>query len=359
MVKHMESYDRSFSAQTFKYWEIFLSWLFKYPSRCYALSEKAESYLLENVSEELYEFAQSYRQRAASKGIICRVTPEYKDIDRASAALQLIYDSISNLELCELASCEVMAKVMAYRNLKVGHTIPFPMMGHDGEMHMRTYVVDRVFDLWNKVRAFGFVPIEGEAAPLLLFRGTDFSFMTEGGRASIISDLDPKGPGRSLFEKAEKPLRDWLRNQKRKTRMIGHSLGGVILAYTLLCEGEYISQEKHETSFAFNFPGVSDDLVEKWEQMEEKPRFKGYVYRGDVISKFGMLFGDIYEVSLKKPLSPVRAHEQLHFAEPFSYLHEVDLKEENRSSSRQFYSKLQQQTASVIYEFGLKFLFPN
>lgn len=353
------SEDRSFSAQTFKYWEIFLSWLFKYPSRCFELKPNSRSYVLENPSEAFYAFAKTYRQRAASKGIICRVTPQFKDIDRASSVLQLIYDTIFSPHLCELAACEVMAKVMAYRNLKRGHTILFPIMGKEGCMEMHTYLVDRVFDLWNKIRAFGLVCIENEGAPLLLFRGTDFSFMTEGGRASIMSDLDPKGPGRTLFEKSQKPLREWLGKQRRKSRIIGHSLGGVILAYTLLNEAEFISQESHETSFAFNFPGVGEDLLEKWEEMVEKPRFKGYICRGDVVSKFGKLFGDIYEVSFEKPLSPVRAHEQLLFAEPYSFLHEVDLREENASSSRQFYSKLQQQTSSVIYEFGLKFLFPN
>lgn len=350
--------DHSFSAQTFKYWEIFLSWLFKYPSRCYQL-KSSQSFVYENSSEKLYEFGKTYRQRGGAKGIICRVTPKFKDIDRVSAVMQLVYDSVLNTQLCELAACEVMAKVMAYRNLKMGHTIPFPIMGKDGCMLMTTYVVDRVFDLWNRVRAFGLVSTEENVAPLLLFRGTDFSFMTEGGRASIISDLDPKGPGRSLFEKAEKPLGEWLGKQKKKARVIGHSLGGVILAYTLLRHAEFISRASHETSYAFNFPGVGEDLLQVWNDLSEKPRFKGYITRGDVISKFGMLFGDIYEVSLKNPLSPVRAHEQLLFAEPLCYLNEVDVEEENRSSSRQFYSKLQQQTSSVIYEFGLKFLFPN
>ncbi|NGX51399.1 MAG: hypothetical protein K1060chlam2_01265 [Chlamydiae bacterium] len=355
----MKNRELSLSAQTFKYWEIFLSWLFKYPSRCYELKQRMRSNVLENPSEEFYQFAKSYRKRSASKGIICRVTSHYKDIERVSALLHLIYSTIPNPELCELAACEVMAKVMAYRNLKEEHTIPFPIMGRDGCMQMSLYSVDRVFDLWSKVRAFGLVCVEGDGAPLLLYRGTDFSFLTEGGRASIISDLDPKGPGRTLFEQAEKPLKEWLGRQRKKTRVIGHSLGGVILAYTLLHESEFISQERHETSFAFNFPGVRKDLVDKWDQKSEKPRFRGYICRGDVISKFGMLFGEIYEVSLKKPLSPVRAHEQLLFAEPHCTLREVDLKEENRSSSRQFYSRLQEQTSSMIYEFGLKFLFPR
>lgn len=357
--------NASFSAQTFRYWEVFLSWLFKYPSRCYELSRLKECRTFENPSEGLYQLGQTYRARSASKGIICRVTNKKRHLDEACHILRLVYEEIQSPELCDLATAEVLAKVVAYRELKKGDKIPIPLLGADHCMQMSYYVVDKVFDLWNKVRAFGLVNVGSERkAPIILFRGTDFSITSEGGRASIISDLDPKGPGRSLFEMAEKHLASWLKvttKEKGPARLIGHSLGGVIVAYTLLHEHEYISKESHETSYAFNSPGVSQDLINKWETLasEEKPHYKGFVCRGDVVSKFGQLFGKVFEISLKKPLSPVRAHELLLFAEPLCYLHEVDLGEENHSSSRQFYSKLQQQTSSMIYEFGLKFLFPN
>ncbi len=351
--------DFSFSSQSFKYWEIFLSWLFKYPSRCYALRKERRAQVYENPSESFLRFGQSYRERFALKGIICRVTPNFKDIDRAGEILKLIYENVENSKLCEWAVCEVLAKVMAYRNLKLGHMIPLPIMGNDGCMVMSTYVVDRVFDLWNKIRAFGLVRSDGAGAPILLFRGTDFSFMTEGGRASIISDLDPKGPGWTLFKKGQKSIREWLKKEDRSARVIGHSLGGVVAAYTLIHEGEWMSQEEYESSYAFNFPGVPIELANKWNTMEEKPAFTGFVCRGDLVSKLGTLFGSIYEISLDAPLSPVRAHEMLLFAESRGYLHEVDIEGENRSKSREFYSKLQQQTSSVIYDFGLKFLFPN
>ena len=53
----MENKGYSLSAQTFKYWEIFLSWVFKYPSRCFALNQQKESYTFANQSDELYRFA--------------------------------------------------------------------------------------------------------------------------------------------------------------------------------------------------------------------------------------------------------------------------------------------------------------
>ncbi|CCB89058.1 hypothetical protein [Simkania negevensis] len=357
--------DSSFSAQTFRYWEVFLSWLFKYPSRCYELNHHRECQVYENSSEALHQLGQSYRKRFASKGIICQVTNKAKDFEETCRILRLIHDEILNPELCDYATAEVLAKVLAYRELNEGDKIPIPTLGPDQTIHMSTFVVDKVFDLWSKIRAFGLVSADYHlGAPLLLFRGTDFSFASEGGRASIISDLDPKGPGRSLFENAEKNLHSWLKTvttERGKARAIGHSLGGVIVAYTLLHEHAFLSNASHEISYAFNFPGVATELALKWEALspDEKPNYRGFVCRGDVVSKFGQLFGNVTEVSLRKPLSPVRAHELLLFAEPMCYLYQVDLEQENRSSSRQFYSKLQQQTASMIYEFGLKFLFPN
>lgn len=347
--------DFSLSAQGFKYWEIFLSWLFKYETRCYAL--KKEPFVYENPSEPFTRFGKTYREKMASKGIICRVTPHFEDIEKASQILKMLYETVEDPQMCEWAVSEVLAKVMAYRNLKKGHTIPLPMRNSKGGIEIATYVVDRVFDLWNKVHAFGLVRFDALAgAPILLFRGTDFSFMNEGGRASIISDLDPKGPGYSLFEKGKKSLHEWLKNQNQPGRLIGHSLGGAIAAYTLIHEEALISRAPYESSYAFNFPGISQKQAETWDALQEKPAFLGFVCRGDLVSKLGNLFGKIYEISLETPLSPIRAHEMLLFSQPRGTLYEVDLSEENDSPSRRYYSKLQQQTSSVIYEFGLKFL---
>lgn len=357
--------NSSFFSRTFRYLEVFLSWLFKYPSRCYELAANKTYQVIENPSKSLHELGKTYRTYSVSKGIICRVTTSKKDIEETCRILRLIYDEIPHPQLCDFATSEVLAKVLAYRELKEGEKIPIPSLSTDHSVQMSNYVVDKVFDLWNKIRAFGLISTDHHKnAPLLLFRGTDFSIISEGGRASIISDLDPEGPGRNLFKKAEKNLHTWLKiitKKEGKARTIGHSLGGAIVAYTLLHEHQYISNQPHETSYAFNFPGVSSDLIKQWNALsdEKKPSYQGFVCRGDVVSKFGQLFGNVKEVSLRKPLLPIHAHEQLLFAEPMCYLYPVDIQEENSSSSRQFYSKLQQQTASMIYEFGLKFLLPN
>lgn len=353
------SEDFSFLAQSFKYWEIFLSWLFKYPSRQFELRESTPARTFENPSRDLHLFAKSYREKNACKGLICRVTPHFQDIEKVNLVLKEVYEQVEEPLLAEWSGMEILAKVMAYRNLKEGHAITLPVLEENGKVALATYVVDRVFDLWNKIRGFGLTQEGKSGAPILLFRGTDFSFLTEGGRASIMSDLDPKGPGWTLFEKGQKKIRSWLQKEGRPARVIGHSLGGSIAAYTLIEEADMMSARSHETSYAFNFPGIPKPLLEKWNQLESKPSFMGFVARGDLISKLGHLFGEVLELSLDTPLSPVRAHEMLLFSQPKGLLSEVDIESENTSQSRTYYTKLQKQTSSVIYEFGLKFLFPN
>ena len=354
--------DAFLKNQTFKYWEIFLSWLFKYPSRCYSLSQDSEPQVIENSCDALYRLGKSYRAFAGSKGIICQVTDQPADLDLANATLKAIYHAISDPYLCDLMSAEILAKVMAYRDLREKDRIMIPIRHPSKGIIPVDYQVDTVFDLWNKIRAFGLTSDVRFAAPsFLLFRGTDFSLRSKGGRASIISDLDPKGPGRAVFEKAEPDLQRWLKKQgKQKTRLIGHSLGGAIVLYTLIQEFPWISTAPYARSYAFNAPGISDHLIREWQKIpcSHRPFFQGIISRGDVVSKFGQLFGDTVEISLPTALSPIQAHELLLLAEPLCYMHRIAVDEENRSSSRQFYSKMQQQTSSLIYDIGLKFLLP-
>lgn len=357
--------ENHFKTNTFKYWDVFLSWLFKYPSRCYHLADEESRYPFENKSKALFQFAQSYRLNSASKGIICNFTKDLKDIDKTQDILNLAVKATPNPLHSDLLAAEILAKVLAYRDLKKGMRIKIPTLNADETVDLALYQVDRVFDLWNKVRAFGLInEKKGCGSPILIFRGTDFSFLSEGGRASIISDLDPKGPGRALFEKARPKLNRWLESVKKrkgKARLIGHSLGGVMLAYTLIHEKELISTKPHQISYAFNFPGVSLELSKEWERLQEskRPSFKGVICRGDVVSKFGQLFGTVYEVSYKTPLSPIFAHEQLLFSQPSGCMHLVDLTAENKCVARDFYSKLQHHGSAIIFEFGLKFLFPR
>lgn len=338
--------DESIGAQTLRGWEMLLSWLFRYPSRCTLLKEPSLFEVIEMNHFPLHEFASRYNRFNMREGLLCKVTKSQHDV-------ALISDLMKNLpeEISDLAIAELLAKGYAYRTLYVGQSV---------KIQTTDYVVDEVFDLWNNMTAFGLFSETKE--PLLLFRGTDASLLTESGRASLISDLDPLGPGRSLFTYAQSKIHSWLEKASlkgTKARAIGHSLGGAFVIYTLLSESSLMNQEL--PSYAFNYPGVPEDLALEWHSMNplKRPSFRGIITRGDLVSKFGQLIEETYEATIEELLLPITAHEKLIFAEPLVHLHPVDIERENRSASRQHYSKIQKSTSNFIYQMGLKHLFPS
>ena len=344
MRDHFSLFKRSF-----KYWDIFLSWLFKYPTRCYTLKKGKQSILYDTLSKTLTQFGKSAQRNNDKKGIICQFTPSLKDVKQVIDLLHAIHEEIKNPMFCEWAVAEVLAKVLAYRRLKEGLEILIPTREKKAPSKMGLYRVGQVFELWNKIQAFGLERQDANGAHILLFRGTDLSLKRKEGRASILSDFDPKGPGWTLFEKGKTIIQQWLEEKSHPTRVIGHSLGGVVAAYTLIHEAKWMSQEPYESSYAFNFPGISQSLLNQWDGLKDKPAFTGFISRGDLISKFGLLFGKVYEVSSEAPLSPIQAHERLVFSEKKGRIHEVDLAKENGSKSRNFYTKVQKHVTSTLY----------
>jgi hypothetical protein len=338
--------DQSIGSQTLKGWEILLSWLFRYPSRCTLLKSISPCETIQMNYHPLTHFAARYTRFNTREGILCKVTKSQHDVS-------LITELIKNLpmDLTDVAIAELLAKGYAYRTLYAGQSL---------KIQNQDYIIDEVFDLWNNMTAFGLFSQTKE--PLLLFRGTDTSLLTESGRASLISDLDPHGPGRSLYTYAQSKIHEWLEkvaSRGPKARAIGHSLGGAFVIYTMLSEPSLLNQEL--PSYAFNYPGVPEDLAQEWSAMpsQKRPAFRGIITRGDLVSKFGQLIEETYEANLMEPLLPIAAHERLLFAEPKTYLHLVDIERENSSVSRQYYSKIQKNTSNFIYQMGLKHLFPS
>ena len=356
---------RRITPRTYKYWERLLSWIFRYRSRCYSLARPIQVEEITNSCADLKEFAFVYQHYSIQRGLICNVTKEPEDLALTKRLFCQVCKEITNPKICELVTAEIIAKVLAYRTLELDEEIPIPTLTKNGSVTLVTYVVSRVFDLWNRVTAYGLQPKkEKEAAPMLLFRGTDLNLLSESGRSSILSDFDPDGPGRSLYEHAAETIHYWLETVcagKQRARVYGHSLGGAFATYAIIHEHAHISTKPHEPSYAFNFPGVSKELIEAWEAIPEtkRPHFTGFVARGDLISKFGSLFGEVFELSLQKRLRPILAHEQLYFSQPLCYLQPVDIERENSDTSRQLYSKIQQGTARAMYNIGLKYLFPH
>ncbi|MCY3973929.1 MAG: hypothetical protein OXF02_00050 [Simkaniaceae bacterium] len=342
-----------------RYREVALSWLFAYPFRCFALADPTSERIFLHDSTKIARIAATHRY-GCRKHAPCRVTHTEEEAEEITGILLVAQEELAERpEQCDLFTAEILAKMVAYHEWHRGETLSVPCLNKGLRTRMHLYTINKVFRLWHGMRAFGLISRDG--APLLLFRGTDLSLKRKEGRASIISTLDPGGPGRTVFEEAEKELKVWLRKVTAmygKARAIGHSLGGAIASYVILRQRRYFSFSPHSSSYSFNAPGIPSAYIETDPPSppDEMPTYRGFISRGDVISKFGTLFGNITELSLRSPLLPIEAHERLMFAEPELFLRQVDLSEENSTYSRYFYSRLKQHASSALYEWGLRFL---
>jgi len=349
----------------FQCWDKLLAFLFSYPSRCFVRKTPLEIEKFKNPNPNLKYFSDNFGRFSTSKSLIGVVSLEPSDVIVTQHLLKIIYDTLKASRVVELCTIEILSKVLAYRDLKENMKFLIPIVIDEQRIEYVEFVVDTIFDLWHQHTAFGLRPVTlSHVSPILLFRGTDFSLNRQGGRASILSDLDPDGPGRRLYLSCRSTLRHWLLQMSHlgeKARVLGHSLGGVLATYAAVYEHDLLSKNPLQASYSFNAPGITDDLFQDWDDLtpEDRPSFYSFVTRGDIVSKFGTVFGDTYELFTSRPLSPMISHEQLIFSQPLSYMSKVDVEKENISSSRKYYSTIQKQTTSWAYRFGLRFLFPD
>ena len=195
------------------------------------------------------------------------------------------------------------------------------------------YTVDIVIDLWHGMPAFGLIP-EKNGTPILLYRGTDLNLTSEKGWASILSDLDTTGPGYKTYLRARTEIRNWLekvKKQQKPARVMGFSLGGVFVCYSLIYEYDLLSKEA--PSVAFNPPGISEEIYEKWESIPKAQRTPHFLYvnQGDFVSQIGLLLSNVWELSLDHPMGVIESHVTLICTQPLYKMTAVDVPKENQS----------------------------
>jgi hypothetical protein len=337
-----KSWQGVFRTKTLKSLDKMLDWSIDTNARSYALKSPTKYNTYTNTSKKLLEFSRSFSYFSELHPLIGTVTDDEEDLILTRCLLEAMHQELKGKEERILSTAEVLAKILAYRAVKAGMEIPIPTVDEKGAPLLTVYVVDAVFDLWHGMPAFGMIDKEGKAAPILLFRGTDVSFISKSGWASVLSDLDVTGPGLTVFLDNRDEIHDWLKKVtiQNKARVIGFSLGGVLGMYAFIHESEFLTQNRWEPSLAFCPPGVSREMYELWEKMPLKGKVPFFVFvnQGDLISKIGRLIGTVREFSLEYLLPPIASHVEIMTGYPCFYVAAVDLIKEN--SSRIFSSHL-------------------
>ncbi|MEI6242144.1 MAG: hypothetical protein WCP39_01925 [Chlamydiota bacterium] len=258
--------------------------------------------------DEIQEFEKKYGY-FSEYPLVGKVSSGAEDVDLVKNLLEAIHPQLQTPEQRLFIVGEILTKVLAYRDLKVGMDILIPF-----QEKKTLYTVEKVFDLWHGMPAFGLVPHKNSLSPILLFRGTDFTFTSKRGLSSILSDLDFSGPGYTTFFNARHHLQKWLKEKAKKgkkARVMGFSLGGAFASYVSLYERDNISLD--EPSLVYHTPGVHRKIFIEWGQVKAKhqPPLLVFIHPNDVVSKVGTILGSIYTISSKPQLPPLSAHVSL------------------------------------------------
>ncbi len=328
-IKMEKNWKEKMLAKTLKGIDQFLS---------LCVGESLKGYALIDVSQDqVYEFDNPHlREFSSTYGFLSPVSPLVGRVSRSEDHLEIAHSLLQQVqwqqeEFSELSIAEILTKVLAYRDMKVGQVLRIPCI-IGGQLQMEEFVVERMFDLWRGMPAFGLLPTREGVHAILLFRGTDLSLDSQRGWASVMSDLDWNGPGLGAFRRAQPGLHEWLvavHNDNKSAKVMGFSLGGALAAYTFIYENEWLAEAG---SVSLNAPGISEAVVRDWESIpaERQSGFCSYVNEGDIVSKVGKLFGEVYQLSTGMPLKPLTAHTTLMCSKPFVVKSRVDVAKENQ-----------------------------
>lgn len=306
----------------------FLSWCMPLRYRTHTIQEPQEEKPFQINSPSLFYFAQKHGH-FSKHSLVGTVTKNEQDIILTGDLLRTLNEEIEDPDALLFATGEVLVKVLAYRELEKGREIPLSTFDREGKVRLVTYEVDEVFDLWHGMPAFGLLPkTKGEAAPILLFRGTDFALNSIKSWSSLVSDLDRHGVGVTVFQSARPLLHQWLEKAASfgsKARVFGYSLGATFTLYTLLYEQDLLNEERENPSLAFNPVGLPKNILKRQKKLSKSSvGFISYVTQGDYVRAFGELFGDVYAFSPTPSLWPIAAHVTLVSANPRVVLYKVE-----------------------------------
>lgn len=290
------------------------------PIRTFPLLNQEKVQNFQDPIAELDTFSKEHGFFSCNLPLVGVVTDDINDIEPVKKALVSLLLS-KDPSFIELATAELLSKVLAYRNLQKGMKIAIPSV-NQGIATLVEYEVNEVLDLWYEMPAFGLLPLNEKAAPILLFRGSDFSLLSKKSWASLLSDLDISGTGCTAFHMARPDIHNWLvkafQTSGNKSKVMGFSLGGILSMYTTIFEKPLIASEG---SIAFNPPGFSKAIANRWKEVSSLQKI--YVTQGDLIPKLGILAPPAFVLFTKEDFAPIEAHTELVTANPSFFLGEI------------------------------------
>ncbi len=281
--------------------------------------------IFEHYNPQIIAFDKKHHRLSNSHPLIGTHTDSDEDIETSKELLKLIHTHIIDPKHRLLLTAEALCKVIAYRSLKEGMTLQIPCIDANNDPVLVAYSIDHVFDLWKGIPAYGLVPeSKGNASPILLFRGTVVS-TSKPALASMISDLDPSGPGYHIYKRSRDQITAWLSERAStgpKARVMGFSLGGALTHYALILDTAFINTDKKHPSITFGSPGVTLKLLKKWELIPktERPYLYSLIHKNDQVSKIGHLFGDINQLDTEENYGPLASHSTFMLAKPKCFL---------------------------------------
>jgi hypothetical protein len=310
----------------------FLNWSFGEKYKTYVLTIPVEEKTFEVDIPEMRSFVENHGHFAWKHPIVAKVTTKKEDLEIIICLLRTLFEKEEDPDYLQIAIAEVVTKALAYHDLRIGQMVMIPIE-MKGKFSLERFIVERIFNLGNGMPAFGLVPERSGIDSILLYRGTDFSLDSQRGWASLMSDLDIAGPGFTAFQRSQKEISYWLRSVKsqgKPARVMGFSLGGALVAYTFVCENQWLSDCG---SISVCAPGVREKVIAEWELLlpERQTGLISFVNMGDITSKVGKLFGNVYALSTNKNYKPLRTHTMLVSAKPLFFKQKVDVKRENES----------------------------
>ncbi len=263
-----------------------------------------------------------------------------------------VHEHIQEPWLRTAMTAQILGKAWA----ALAHIVPGTFLEIPGiDVHQQpvliSYRIDKKFDLWEKIPAFGLIAENREGPPLLIFRGTNVNVSDPDSLPSILSNFHEKGPGWNLFRSSRREIGEWLERSVslsgKQARVIGYSQGGAVASYCLLFFNTYFGGP--EPSVLLDSPGISEELSGYRSGSAIKPDVISYIHEGDPIPKIGEeILGEGYLIRTDKRNFP-ESHTVLSLFAPRWEVRRINERREKDSCRRKIFSAIRRFFGKKVY----------